>query len=101
MYVIFNRIKVKAEYLEDFLQNVKIHAQNSSNEPGCVRYDVLQDISDPQLVFLFEVFKDEEAFSMHLTYDFYKDWMEKSKTWRHSEERMRHVMDYIFHCEDS
>ncbi len=100
MYVIFNRIKVKAEYLEDFLKNVRVHARNSSEEPGCVRYDVLQDTSDPQLVFLFEVFKDEAAFQSHLTYDFYKAWMEKSKTWRHSEERIRHVLDYIYRRED-
>jgi autoinducer 2-degrading protein len=100
MYVIFNRIKVKSEHLEDFLKNVKIHAQNSNNEPGCVRYEVLQEMTDPQLVFLIEVFENEDAFHIHRTYDFYKEWMEKSRDWRHSEERIRHVMDYIYREED-
>lgn len=100
MYVIFNRIKVKDEHLDDFIEGVKIHAIHSNNEPGCMRYDVLQDISDPQMVFLYEVFENEEAFKSHLTHDYYKEWMAISRDWRHSEERIRHVLDFIYRKED-
>ncbi len=96
MYLIFNRIKVRDEHLNEFLDGVKIHANHSNNESGCVRYEVLQDISDPQMIFLYEVFEDETAFKLHQTHDYYKEWMEKSKLWRHSEERIRHVLDYIY-----
>jgi len=100
MYVIFNRIKVKDEHLDDFLEGVNIHADHSNKETGCVRYEVLQDISDPHMMFLYEVFEDETAFKSHLTHDYYKEWMAISRDWRHSEERIRHVLDFIYRKED-
>ena len=96
MYVVFNIIRVKQEHLEQFLVEVYQHAHNSSAEPGCVRYEVMQDVSDPQIVCLHEVFADEAAFRQHLTYDFYKAWMARSKDWRHSENRIRHVLDFVY-----
>ena len=96
MYVIFNIIKVKQENLEQFLAGVTQHARNSSAEPGCVRYEVMQDVNDPHIVCLYEVFRDEDAFHKHRTYDFYLAWMESSKNCRHSENRIRHVLDYIY-----
>jgi len=96
MYAIVNIIKVKQDCLDRFLTGVYQHAQHSSAEPGCVRYDVLQDVSDPQIVVLYEVFHDEGAFREHLTQDYYKAWMENSREWRHSEGRVRHVLDYVY-----
>ena len=100
MYVIFNIIKVREECLDKFITGVQQHARNSSTEPGCVRYEVLQDMVDPHTVCLYEVFQDEAAFRQHLTYDYYKEWMSSSKAWRHSENRIRHVLDYIYRPED-
>lgn len=99
MYVIFNIIRVKQEYLEPFLAGVTQHAKNSSAEPGCVRYEVMQDKNEPHIVCLYEVFRDEDAFNKHRTYDFYLTWMESSKHWRHSENRIRHVLDYVYGSE--
>jgi autoinducer 2-degrading protein len=96
MYAILNIIRVRQEYLDQFLDGVRRHAQNSDAEPGCVRYEVLQDVSDPQVVCLYEVFRDEAAFRAHLEYDYYKDWMARSRDWRHSEQRIRHVLDYVY-----
>ncbi len=96
MYVIFNIIKVRQEYLDQFLTGVYQHARNSSAEPGCVRYEVMQDVIDPQTVCLYEVFHNEAAFREHLTCDHYKAWMANSKEWRHSEDCTRHVLDYIY-----
>ena len=96
MYVIFNIIKVKQEHLDEFVTGVKQHARHSGAEPGCVRYEVLQDVSNPQIVCLYEVFIDESAFKEHQTYDYYKAWMENSREWRHSENRTRHVLDYLY-----
>jgi autoinducer 2-degrading protein len=100
MYVIFNRIKVKKEHLDEFLAGIREHARNSNSEPGCVRYDVLQDMDDPTFVFLYEAFTDEAAFRQHQTHDYYKRWMESSKDWRYVEGHIRHVLDYIYPPED-
>jgi len=100
MYVIFNIIRVKQECLDKFVVGVREHARNSNAESGCVRYDVLQDKEDPHVICLYEVFQNENAFRKHLTYDYYKAWMERSKEWRHGEQRIRHVLDYIYRSED-
>lgn len=95
MYVVLNIIKVKREHLAEFVAGVREHAENSRSEPGCARYDVLQDVDDPQTICLYEVFRDQAAFEEHLTYAYYEDWMRRSKDWRHSENRVRRVLDYI------
>jgi autoinducer 2-degrading protein len=101
MYVVLNVIKVKQEHLDRFVEGICEHARHSNAEPGCLRYDVLQDQDDPHLICLYEVFQNENAFEQHLTYDYYKAWMESSKEWRHSEQRIRHVLDYIYRPEDA
>lgn len=95
MYVVFNIIKVRLESLDEFVAGVRDHAANSRSEPGCVRYDVLRDVNDPQIICLYEVFKDEAAFEKHMTYPYYREWMRRSRDWRHSEDRVRRVLDYI------
>lgn len=100
MYVVLNIIRVREECLDRFIAAVRDHARASNSEPGCVRYDVLQDTTDPQVISLYEVFADEAAFREHLGYAHYRHWMEQSKTWRHEEHRIRHVLDYVFRKED-
>ena len=96
MYVVFSINKIKAEHLDAFVRNVRLHARKSNSEPGCVRYEVLQDSSDPQTVCLYEVFVDEAAFSAHRTAPYYVEWMQMSREWRHAEQRIRHVLDFIY-----
>ncbi len=79
MYVIFSINKIRAEHLDQFLREVKVHAKNSNPEAGCLRYDVLQDVNDPQTVCLHEVFLDEGAFEQHQAAGYYQDWMERSR----------------------
>ena len=96
MYVIFNLIRVKKDCLEKFITGVREHARRSNDEPGCLRYEVLQDLADPQVVCLHEVFHDEAAFREHLKTDYYKAWMESSKNWRQKRGRIRQVLDYVY-----
>ena len=35
------------------------------DEPGCLRFDVLQDNADPDHFFFYEVYRDEAAFQAH------------------------------------
>ena len=96
MYVILSVNRVRAEHLDDFVTNVREHAVNSNREPGCLRYEVLQDTSDPQTVCLYEVFHDEAAFAQHQASDHYQRWMALSRSWRHDERRIRHVLDFVY-----
>ena len=96
MYVVFSINKVKVEHLDAFVRNVRLHARQSNSEPGCVRYEVLEDTADPQTICLYEVFVDEAGFSAHLRAPYYAEWMQMSREWRHAEQRKRYVLDFIY-----
>ena len=96
MYVIFSTNKIRAEHLDEFVEQVRVHARNSNEEPGCLRFEVLQDASDPQTICLHEVFEDEAAFNAHQTHAYYREWMDRSREWRHAEQHVRHVLDYVY-----
>jgi (4S)-4-hydroxy-5-phosphonooxypentane-2,3-dione isomerase len=46
------------------------------DEPGCVRFDVIQDNSDPNRFYFYEVYKDEAAFKAHQQTPHYPRWRE-------------------------
>ena len=96
MYVILGIIKVKPEHLSDFVEHVQHHASHSVREPGCVRFDVLQDRDDPQTICLFEVFVSEADLDTHRQQDYYKRWMEMSADWRDTSSYTRRVLDQIY-----
>nr|WP_239482013.1 putative quinol monooxygenase [Pseudomonas insulae] len=52
---------------EAFLDAMRVNAAASvRDEPGCLVFDVLQDRSDPLLIWLYEVYVDEAAFEAHM-----------------------------------
>ena len=100
MYAILGIIKVKPEHLAEFVENVRIHAAHSVTEPGCLRYDVLQDTSDPCTICLYEVFRSEADLEAHKQHDYYKRWMAMSREWRDSSSYSRRVLDHIHPPDD-
>ena len=95
MYIIVGLHQILPEHLNEYLENVKLHARNSNSEPGCVRYEVLQDEDDPCAIYLYEVFEDEAAFQAHRSAEHYRWWMDLSKDWRDGPARSRHVMHFV------
>ena len=96
LYSILNIIKVNPEHLNDFVVNVRKHAKNSLGEPGCLRYEVLQDTKDPQTICLYEVFRSEADLDKHREHDYYKHWMAISRDWRDASSSSRRVLDLIY-----
>ena len=65
MYILIVRLSVKEDKIEEFINESIGDAKGSViNEPGCRRFDIIQDASDPTK-FAFEVYDDEEAFKAH------------------------------------
>ena len=52
-----------------------------NDEPGCMRFDVIQDASDGNSIWLYEVYRDEEAFQAHTQGPHIK-FREASADWR-------------------
>ena len=66
MYVIIAPIQIKEGYKEQFIEEMIGDAVGSVNdEPGCIRFDVIQDAEDPNRIWLYEVYVDEAAFEAH------------------------------------
>lgn len=92
MYAILGTIKVKAEHLDEFVAEVRLHAARSLGEPGCLRFDVLQDTADPQTIVLYEVFRSEADLDTHRGQEYYRCWMAMSRDWRDRADYSRRVL---------
>ena len=48
MYILMVRLKVKEEKIQEFIEeSIGDAAGSVKNEPGCRRFDIIQDSSDP------------------------------------------------------
>lgn len=66
MQAIFVTVKIKPELRQRFLEVIEDDATASvRDEPGCLRFEVLQDASDPETYYFFEVYRDEAAIQAH------------------------------------
>jgi quinol monooxygenase YgiN len=66
MHALIVSIKIKPGARERFLAAIEDDAICSErDEPGCLRFNVLQDVGDPDRVYLYEIYRDEAALEAH------------------------------------
>ena len=83
MYVIVAPIQIKPGYKDQFIEAVVEDARSSvANEPGCLRFDVIQDANDANRIWLYEVYKDEAAFQAHLQAPHLLKFRDTTADWR-------------------
>ncbi len=87
--------KILPQHVGDYIENMRICAEASNKEPGCIRYEVLQDTEDATVFCLLQVFRDEVAYQAHQDADHHRHWMEISGAWRDLSGRRTHDMRYI------
>jgi quinol monooxygenase YgiN len=58
-------IKSKSKYREELTLVLRNLVGNSTNEAACLRYDLHQDIEDPNIFIFHEVWKDKEGLELH------------------------------------
>jgi autoinducer 2-degrading protein len=76
------KVRVKPEYREQFLEQMWADALGSEkNEPGCLMFNIVQDGADPNVIHLFEVYKDDQAVEAHKTAPHFLKWRETTKDW--------------------
>ncbi len=86
MIALMVRMQMKPEHRDAFLAALLGDARGSAyDEPGCLRFDVVQDASDPHVVYLYEVYRDEAALEAHRQAPHYRQWREAAKEWFASE----------------
>src|SRR2546430_308460 len=71
---------MKPEHVSEFLEVVRHDAEHSEkDEPGCLRFDVIQDRDDPNRFYFYEIYRDEAALEAHRQTPHFKLYAEKSK----------------------
>jgi quinol monooxygenase YgiN len=79
---------------------VREHARRSLGEAGCLRFDILQDASDPATICLYEVFRSELDLAVHRSQPYYAEWMTRSRDWRDSTSYSRRVLRNLYPPDD-
>ena len=74
MHILIIQIHVKPEYVDEFQAATLVNAKASMQEPGCVRFDVLQQTDDPGRFVFSEVYRDAAGHAAHRETPHYKTW---------------------------
>ena len=83
MYVIIAPVQIKEGHKDEFIEALLEDARGSVNdEPGCLRFNVIQDAADANRVWLYEVYVDEAAFQAHTQAPHFVKWRDTVTDWR-------------------
>ena len=74
MLIVHVHVHVKAEFIDAFKQATVENAQNSVQEPGIARFDVVQQQDAPEKFVLVEVYRDADAPAKHKETAHYAKW---------------------------
>jgi len=81
MYAIMVTFTLHDGMADQFMPIMKTQAQNSmAKEDGCLQFDVLCHSDQPDMVSLYEVYHDRNAFDDHLKTNHYSVFSDKIKT---------------------
>jgi autoinducer 2-degrading protein len=74
-YILMVRLTVKQDHIDDFIKASIAGATGSGlQEPGCRRFDIIQDETNPRLFAFTKVYNDEAAFEHHKTTPHFARW---------------------------
>ena len=70
-------IRVRAEDIPAFIAATELNCRASRKEEGNLRFDLLQEVSDPSRFILYESYRSEEEAKAHKTTPHYLEWRER------------------------
>lgn len=74
-------VYVKAEHRKSFIEATLENAQATLQEPGNLRFDLLQQADDPNRFILYEVWRDEAGMNAHKETPHYAKWRDTVAPW--------------------
>jgi len=81
MLAMWVKVRVKPAERQRFLEAIEHDALGSErDEPGCLRFNVLQDANDENVYYFFEVYKDQAALEAHRAMPHYAVWRAAADT---------------------
>jgi autoinducer 2-degrading protein len=85
MHATLVQLHIKPQHLDDFLRAAKANHEASVQEPGNLRFDVLQSGVDPTRFLLYEVYISATQAAAHRETAHYKEWNARMQDWLASE----------------
>lgn len=77
MHILHVHVHIKPDAVEAFCEATRVNAAASRQEPGCKRFDLIQQTDDPTRLALIEIYKDAASHSAHRETPHYKAWADK------------------------
>ena len=82
MVVLQVTVHVKPEHLTEYVAAARENAQHAvADEPGCLRFDVIQDRDDSSCFRLYEVYVSDDALAAHRQTRHFKRYIETTDPW--------------------
>lgn len=72
-------LEIMPTELAKFLAALKENGAATITEPGCRRYDILQSTTNPNQIFIYEVYENEAAVQAHRATDHFKKYLAVTK----------------------
>lgn len=95
MIVTFVHVWVIPEKRQEFIMACKINHEKSVQEPGNLRFDVLQDAGDLNKFTLYEAYTSEDAARAHKDTAHYQEWRDTVADWMAKpREGVKHLILY-------
>ena len=99
MYIVHVFAHIKPDQVEAFKAATLDNAQNSLQEPGITRFDVLQQSDDPTRFTLVEVYRSKGDTDLHRATAHYNRWREAVESMQ-VEPRSKQIYENIFPADD-
>jgi autoinducer 2-degrading protein len=81
MLAIWVKVRIKPQQRQRFLEAIEADALRSElDEPGCLRFNVLQDERDENVYYFYEVYADQAALQAHRKMPHYAIWQAAADT---------------------
>lgn len=81
MYVTIVHVSVKPENVEAFKEACRLNHEDSVQEPGNMRFDILQSAEEPTKFVLYEAYKTQQDAAAHKETAHYLAWRESVAGW--------------------
>ena len=93
MIVTLVHVQVKPEFINAFIEATRANHENSIQERGNFRFDILQDAHDPAKFVLYEAYESDQAAAAHKETSHYATWRDAVGSWMAKpREGVRHSM---------
>lgn len=99
MVILHVHVHVRSEHLDAFREATLENARNSIQEPGVLRFDLVQQVDDPARFVIVEVYRDDAAVDAHRRSAHYAKWRDLAEPMM-AEPRSRTLFKAVFPEED-